>query len=112
MPFISFIYRFGRNKRIFYGKYVTDHISDDHEGLDEEVKYDLMNAINEYRKQQNKPPLKSKLYIGVISFSDDRYDSIPTYSTDNEIKCFDFYTRSEYYQRQTYINGELIKSLT
>jgi hypothetical protein len=112
MPFITFIYRFGNNKRTFYGKYVTDHISDDHEGLDAEVKHDLMNAINEYRKQQNKLPLKSKLHVGVISFSDDRYDAILSYSTDAEIKCFDFYTRYEYYQRETFINGKLIKSLT
>ena len=106
MPFISFIYRFGRNKRFFYGKYVTDYISDDHESLDGEVEYDLINAINEYRKQKNKPPLKSKVHVGVISFSND--DCIPTYSTDGEIKCFDYYTRMENYKRETYINGELL----
>ena len=52
MPFITFIYKVGKNKT-YYGKYCFDYISDDHDGLDNEVKYILMSAINEYRKKNN-----------------------------------------------------------
>lgn len=107
MPFISFIYRIGRNKKTYYGKYATDYVSDDHEGLDEQVKYGLMYGLNEYRKQKGLSPLKTKaLYVGVISFSDNKY--IPTYSSSQEIKCFDFYMIGQDYKRECYVNGQLI----
>jgi hypothetical protein len=41
MPFITFIYRVGKNQKTYYCKYCSDYISDDHEGLDIEVKYIL-----------------------------------------------------------------------
>ena len=41
MPFITFIYKVGKNSKTYYGKYCFDYISDDHEGLDNEVKYFL-----------------------------------------------------------------------
>lgn len=107
MPFISFIYRIGKNKKTYYGKYVTDDVSDDHEGLDNEVKYSLINGVNEYRKQKGLSPLKTKtLYVGVISFSNNKY--IPTYSSSQEIKCFDFYMINQNYKGERYVNGELI----
>ena len=108
MPFITFIYRIGRNKRTYYGKYVANYISDDHEGLDTEVKYDLLRGLNEYRKQKNLEPLKSDamLHLGIMSFSND--DAIPVYSSDDEIKCFDFYTTMLDYKRKLYVNGLLI----
>ena len=34
MPFITFIYKVGKNYKTYYGKYCFDYISDDHEGLD------------------------------------------------------------------------------
>jgi hypothetical protein len=40
--------------------------------------------------------------IGILSFSSNNI--IPTYSTDNEIKCFDFYCS---YDNKIYINGKL-----
>lgn len=108
MPFISFIYRIGRNKKTYYGKYVTDYVSDDHEGLDEEVKYGLIDGLNEHRKKKGLSLLKPKsLYVGVISFSDDKY--IPTYSSEKEIKCFDFYIIYQDYNRKFYVNGQLIE---
>ena len=42
MPFITFIYKVGKNPKIYYGKYCIDYISDDHDGLDNEVKYTLI----------------------------------------------------------------------
>ena len=103
MSFITFIYKIGKNNKTYYGKYCFDYISDDHEGLDDEVKHKLINALNKYRKKKNIPELKSKIIIGILSFSSN--DIIPTYSTDNEIKCFDFYYNDD---NKIYINGKLI----
>jgi hypothetical protein len=104
MPFITFIYKVGKNYKTYYGKYCFDCISDDHEGLDNEVKYILEKGLNEYRKKNNIQKLKSKnIIIGILSFSSNQI--IPTYSTDNEIKCFDFYYN---YDDNIYINGKLI----
>ena len=103
MPFITFIYKVGNSPKTYYGKYCMEYISDDHEGLDSEVKYVLLKGLNEYRKQNNMPCLRSKITIGVLSFSTNRV--IPTFSTKNEIKCFDFYC---YYDNKIYINGKQI----
>jgi hypothetical protein len=103
MPFITFIYKVGKNYKTYYGKYCFDYISDDHEGLDNEVKYKLIKALNEYRKKNNVKELKTKVNIGILSFSSNNI--IPTYSTDNEIKCFNFYYN---YDNKIYINGKLI----
>ena len=103
MSFITFIYKVGKNPNKYYGKYCFDYISDDHEGLDSEVKYILVKGLNEYRKKNNIQELKSKIIVGILSFSSNNV--IPTHSTDNEIKCFDFYYN---YDNKTYINGKLI----
>jgi len=104
MPFITFIYKVGKNYKTYYGKYCFDYISDDHEGLDEEVKYILKKGLNEYRQKNNIKKLKSKhIIIGILSFSSNQI--IPIYSSDNEIKCFDFYYN---YDDKIYINGKLI----
>ena len=68
MSFITFIYKVGKNNKTYYGKYCFDHISDDHEGLDNEVKYILKKGLNEYSKKNNIQELKSKIIIGVLSF--------------------------------------------
>ena len=103
MPFITFIYKVGKNPKTYYGKYCFDYISDDHEGLDNEVKYILKQSLNQYRKQNNENKIKLKLMIGILSFSSN--ETIPTYSTNNEIKCFDFYKT---YDGLIYINGKII----
>ena len=103
MPFITFIYKVGKNTKTYYGKYCSDYISDDHEGLDNEVKHILKQSLNQYRKQHNIQNIKSKLIIGILSFSSN--ENTPTYSTNNEIQCFDFYKN---YDEQIYINGKLI----
>jgi len=103
MSFITFIYKVGKNPKTYYGKYCFDSISDDHEGLDEEVRYILKRGVNKYRKKNNIPELKSKIIIGILSFSSN--NSIPTYSTEDEIKCFDFYYNDD---NKIYINGKLI----
>jgi len=103
MPFITFIYKVGKNYKTYYGKYCVEYMSDDHDGLDNEVKYILTKGLNEYRRKKNIQELKSKIIIGILSFSSN--DTIPTYSTDDEIKCFDFYYS---YDNKIYINGKLI----
>ena len=103
MSFITFIYKVGKNNKTYYGKYCFDYISDDHEGLDTIVQNLLIQGLNEYRKKKNIQELKSKIIIGILSFSSNNI--IPTYSTDDEIKCFDFYY--ENYDK-IYINGKLI----
>ena len=105
MPFITFIYKIGKNPKIYYGKYCIDYISDDHEGLDNEVKYTLIKGLTDYRIQRNMPKLNSKIHIGVLAFSSNQI--IPTYSSDNEIKCFDFYYD---FNDKIYINGKLIEN--
>ena len=107
MAFITFIYRVGNNRKIFYGKYVADSISDDHEGLDVEIKPTVIEGINAYRKQMGLPKLNRKISIGILSFSLNVY--ISTYSSDQEIKCFDFYHKQYTLKKnETYINGKLI----
>ena len=103
MPFITFIYKVGKNYKTYYGKYCFDYISDDHEGLDGEVKNVLIKGLNKYRKKNNIQKLKTKIIIGILSFSSNNI--VSTYSTDNEIKCFDFYYN---YDNEIYINGKLI----
>jgi len=106
MPFITFIYKVGKNYKTYYGKYCFDYISDDHEGLDNEVKNILIKGLNKYRKKNNIQKLKTKIIIGILSFSSN--DIIPDYSTDNEINCFDFYYNNYNYDNKIYINGKLI----
>ena len=103
MPFITFIYKIGKNPKTYYGKYCSDYISSNHEGLDNEVKYTLIDSINQFRKKKNLSKLRSKIIIGILSFSSN--DVIPTYSTNDEIKCFDFYKNEE---SQIYINGKIL----
>lgn len=109
MPFITFIYKIGKNSKTYYGKYVSDCISDDHEGLDYEITPSLLNGINEYRRKNHLPEIKRKqITIGILSFSINEW--IPTYSSKKEIKCFDFYHEYYKYEFSTYINGKLIES--
>jgi hypothetical protein len=78
-------------------------MSDDHNGLDIEVKYSLINGLTEYRKKKNIPKSLPKIVIGVLSLSSNRV--IPTYSSVDEIQCFDFYCD---YENKIYINGKLL----
>ena len=90
--FITFIFKIqNRPGQTFYGKYYTDYISDDHEGLDKEIKPYLLKGINKFQKLNLSPEVKN-VHIGIISVSDHNYISI--HSTDEEIKCFDFYCKN------------------
>ena len=103
MTFITFIYKVGKNNKTYYGKYCPDYVSDDHEGLDKTVYYILLDGLNKYREQKNKPKLKTKITVGILSYSSNRI--ISTFSTTDEIKCFDFYCD---YDNKIYVNGKLL----
>ncbi len=106
MTFITFIYKIGNNNKTYYGKYITDYISDDHNGLDTEVMSYLVDGINKYRQKKALSKLHSKINIGILSFSSNKY--IPVYSSDNEINCFDFYCIEENNKKTIYINGKQV----
>ena len=108
MSFITFIYKIENIKKTFYGKFVFDYMSDDHEGLDTEVRPIVIDGINEYRKQNNQELInEEQIYIGILSLSSDFY--IPVYSSKEEILCFDFYYETFNHICKTYINGCLVK---
>ena len=99
MPFIT--------EKIYYGKYVCDDISDNHEGLDIEIKPIVINGINEYRNQKGLDKLDKKVFLGILSFSSNRHTYI--YSSIKEIECFDFYyINNSYDESETFINGKFI----
>jgi hypothetical protein len=86
--FITFIFKLpNKPGQTFYGKYYTDYISDDHEGLDKEIKPYLLKGINAFQNLKLSPEVEN-VHIGIISVSD--HNSI---SSDEEIKCFDFYCK-------------------
>lgn len=106
MVSISFIYKMKNINKTFYGKYISDYISDDHDGLDIYIKYEVLNIINKYRENQNlKKISKKNIMIGIISCSNENYLD---YSTDNEIFCFDFYHIEYKGEHKYYINGKKI----
>jgi len=108
MSCVTFIYRIHGNPKIFYGKCVFNRLSDDHEGLDREVVYHLLPAINKYRTNQGSKNLNKKnIFIGILACSspDNYYD----YSSKRESKCFDYYYTEDNYCNQSYfINGKQI----
>lgn len=107
MTFITFIYKIGNNPTAYFGKYVTDYVSDDHNGLDTEVKYDLLDGLNQYRKQKGYPKLDwHSIKIGVLGFAEGRY--IPTHSSRPEFKCFDIYIDAYDSYKKIYVNGKLL----
>lgn len=102
MPFITFIYKI--EKRNYYGKYVFDYMSDDHEGLDDQIRPLVLDSINRFRDQKGLSPL-CYIKIGILSFSVDDY--IPCYSTDKEYECFDLYCEEDFSKntKTLYVNG-------
>ena len=120
MAFITFIYRIGNSKHTFYGKYVCDYVSDDHEGLDLEVESALTHGINKYRTQKGQEPLSDAIRIGIMSYSAN--EIVPVYSSEKEIQWFDFYHENSGIpgtidegdrvgnckKTKTYVNGELL----
>jgi hypothetical protein len=107
MPSVTFLYRIGSNPKVYYGKYVSNYISDDHEGLDKEVLPDLLNGINLYRQQKSLQPLKkNQVKVGILSCSTN--NNFLDYSSRKEIDFFGFYYECYKNVRSIYINGKQV----
>lgn len=107
MSFVSFIYRLPHSKKTYYGKYVFNgYLSDDHDGLDIEIKDDVLYGINQYRVKWGESKINDVM-IGILSFSPGNGD-IPVYSSENEFSAFDFYYEFSGNSKphKLYINGE------
>ena len=104
MHSICFLYRIGKKRKTYYGKYVVSSISDDHEGLDIEVITNLHIALNSIRKIDGLPWIKRKsIKVGIISYS----DHYMTYTSTRERSMFDFY----YDHGSFYLNGSLLDNV-
>lgn len=98
MPTVVFMYTIKGSNEKFYGKYVCDYISDDHEGLDQEILPTLYIGLNRHRKQLDLPLLKDNdISIGIISCSTN--NNWLNYTSKDEYKFFDFYYT--YYNHMT-----------
>ena len=119
--YITFIFKLPNGPKgynTYYGKYHTDDISPEHEGLDEVIKPYLLKAINEYYKfelkQKHIPEVdfKEKVPIGIISVSNDTDISI--HSSNEEKYVFDFYcqkfTIDHKISLEMYVFGKLIEN--
>lgn len=110
MSFASFIYRIPNSKKTYFGKYVFNgYISDDHNGLDIEIKDDVLKAINQYRIKWGESKIQD-IMIGILAFSPGD-GVIPVYSSEEEYKAFDLYYECDDNYRNPpniYINGELM----
>jgi len=119
---ITFIFKLAsRPNQAFYGKYYTDTISPEHEGLDVEIRPYLIKGISEYHRQDQIQkrinPLqfsefKENVPIGIISVSSLKHISI--HSSNQEINCFDFYcekfTINHTINMKMYMFGKLIEN--
>lgn len=107
MSFVSFIYRVPQSKKTYYGKYVFNgYVSDDHNGLDIQIKDDVLHGINQYRLKWGESPIND-LIIGILAFSPgDGF--VPVYSSEDEYNAFDFYYECNGYSKPPtiYVNGE------
>jgi len=104
MPIVTFIYRIRNRPRTYYGKYVTDSMSDDHDGLDAEIKPHLLRGINLHRIQSGKSIFASRdIKIGVLYCSG--YNPFLDWSTEEEVLCFDFYCKEQRQVCTYYLNG-------
>jgi hypothetical protein len=109
---ISFIYRIAKTSQTYYGKFLTDKMSDDHDGLDVIIRPKLTYALNRHRRLNNKGKLKQSIFIGVLAYS----NTWMNFSTEREVKCFDFlyeqYTTKDGVDVEDYwVSGELLSNL-
>lgn len=100
---ITFIFKFNNEKNNKYGKILLRYLSDNHEGVDNEIKDIVENAINLYMTANLLSNINN-LKIGIIGIIDGNL-----YSSDNEISIYDLYidcTNKEYKKHIYYYNNE------
>jgi len=83
MPDITFIFRINDDLTRGYGKICLDYLSDDHEGVDLEIKPQVRSVIDKYREKHSLPPI-TDLHLGVIGVTDE-------YCSFEEVNIFDIY---------------------
>lgn len=110
MPSISFIYRLGNGLINYTGKYDINYLSDEHNGLYNEIMDVLYPGLNEFRIINNLPLIKKRKYIKIGILSSSTNDDWLNYTSNKEYKAFDFYYKS--YENnnvsKTFVNGKLI----
>ena len=117
--YITFIFKIPNGPKAdktYYGKYHTDNISPEHEGLDEVIRPYLLKGLSEYNDNiEHKTHIlpeefKENIPIGIISVSNDTYISI--HSSNEEKRVFDFYcqkfTINHKINLEMYVFGKLI----
>jgi hypothetical protein len=83
MAIISFIFRVDEDPTRMFGKICLEYLSDDHEGIDREIKYKIHNLLNAYRTRKLLPKIIN-LDIAVIGTTNE-------FSTIEEKNMFDVY---------------------
>lgn len=112
MSTICFLYRIKENPIVYYGKYVTNYLQENHKGLDKEILPTFLSLYNQYRKKERESDLgEQDIHLGVISFS--THTNSMDYCSSQEISFFDFYYE-EYYDTKTYgrfcfVHGEKVE---
>ena len=110
--FITFIYRVSGTPTTCYGKYLSGWMTEDHQGLDAEMKSVLVKTINRRRERNGLPGSvlrEEEVTLGIIAVS--YAESFPIYSTSEERFCFDFYYTDYGYVSdacQAYLDGVLV----
>lgn len=107
MPDITFIYRIGNNKTAYFGKFISNNITEHHNGLDKEIYPILKHYINIYRKYKKQPEIKHRIHIGILSCGEDPYN-IYNFCSLREKNCFDFYLFENGNNHIAYVNGKLV----
>ena len=101
MPEISFIYKLSDNlSKTYFGKICLPHLSDDHDGLDNEIKETVITCINLYRKSRGFG-LVQDVILGILGTTTE-------WSSFGERKMFDMYIIKEITQNLYFMNGQEI----
>jgi len=105
---ITFIFKFNNEKNNKYGKILLRYLSDNHEGIDNEIRDIVENAINLYMTSNLLSNINN-LKIGIIGIIDGNL-----YSSDNEISIYDLYIDSsnkEYKKHISIVQKHILEML-
>jgi hypothetical protein len=112
--FITFIFTLpnAKSNMKYFGKYYTDSILHEHEGLDVVVKPYLLKGLSHSFEKKTFEEINKKINIGVLSVSN--CNTISIHSTDEEINSFDFYCEKFTINQKVYLKiymfGKLIEN--
>lgn len=109
MTEISFIYKHNNNETINYGKIKLSYISDDHSGLDREIKEYVWNLLSYILSVKNE--VLRDLHIGVIGTLTDNSHSSHFTSDKLEMSIFNMYIINRKDFCKYYYNGRDVTEL-